>query len=116
MGPLGIPDGAWAGCATRPATSAGFYGVNMRPDDFGRLGELMRRGGVWQRQAAAVEALPARGGHPAAANGCYGWLIWLNAGAPCVGPRITERPVDESASSRPAAPTCTASPGCSASS
>ena len=30
---------------------------------------------------------------PTATNGCYGWLIWLNAAKPCIGPRITERPV-----------------------
>ena len=26
----------------------GFFGLNMNADDFGRLGELMRRGGVWR--------------------------------------------------------------------
>ena len=25
--------------------------------------------------------------------GCYGWLIWLNAGKPCIGPTVTERPL-----------------------
>ncbi len=29
---------------------------------------------------------------PTPTNGCYGWLIWVNAGRPCIGPRITERP------------------------
>ena len=30
-----------------------------------------------------------------AENGCYGWLIWLNASKPCVGPRIVDRPVTD---------------------
>ena len=67
----------------------------MRPDDFGRLGELMRRDGVWRGQRLLSAALHERGGPPSETNGCYGWLIWLNAGAPCIGPTIAERPVDD---------------------
>jgi hypothetical protein len=32
---------------------------------------------------------------PSRTNGCYGWLIWVNAGAPCIGPTIGERPVED---------------------
>ncbi len=32
---------------------------------------------------------------PSATNGCYGWLIWVNAGKPCISPRITERGIDD---------------------
>ena len=28
-------------------------------------------------------------------NGCYAWMIWVNARKPCVGPRVGERPVDD---------------------
>jgi hypothetical protein len=31
---------------------------------------------------------------PSPTNGCYGWLIWVNAGKPCIGPRVGNRPVD----------------------
>ncbi len=48
MDPLGIPADAWSWARDPAGHVQGFYGVNMRPDDFGRLGELMRRGGVWR--------------------------------------------------------------------
>ena len=70
-------------------------GVNMRPDDFGRLGELMRRGGVWRGKRLLSQRFMREAVTPTETNGCYGWLIWLNKGAPCVGPTITERPVDK---------------------
>jgi hypothetical protein len=33
---------------------------------------------------------------PSRTNGCYGWLIWINAGKPCVGVRISDRAVTDS--------------------
>jgi CubicO group peptidase (beta-lactamase class C family) len=47
MDPLGIERGTWRWERDRAGHVAAFYGVNVRPDDFGRLGELLRRGGVW---------------------------------------------------------------------
>jgi hypothetical protein len=32
---------------------------------------------------------------PSATNGCYGWLIWVNAGKPCISPTVTERGFSE---------------------
>jgi hypothetical protein len=65
----------------------------MRPDDFGRLGELMRRGGVWKGRRLLSREFMTRAVAPSKTNGCYGWLIWVNNGKPCIGPRISERPV-----------------------
>ncbi len=93
----------------------GFYGVNMRADDFGRLGELMRRGGVWRGRRLLDPYFMSEAVPPSRTNGCYGWLIWVNAGRPCIGPRITERPVTNSRDFPTSRPTCTASPACSAS-
>jgi CubicO group peptidase (beta-lactamase class C family) len=95
MDPLGIPAGAWHWRRDPAGHVQGFYGVNMRPDDFGRLGELLRRGGVWRGRRLlsprylreAVSATPT--------NGCYGWLIWVNGAAPCVGPTVSKRPVEQ---------------------
>ncbi len=53
MTPLGIKAGTWSWTRDQAGHIGGFYGVSMRADDYGRLGELMRRGGVWRRQAAA---------------------------------------------------------------
>jgi hypothetical protein len=65
----------------------------MRPDDFGRLGELLRRGGSWRGRRLLSPAYVRDAIAPSPTNGCYGWLIWLNAGAPCVYPTVSKRPV-----------------------
>jgi CubicO group peptidase (beta-lactamase class C family) len=93
MGPLGIEPGTWRWTRDRAGNVAGFMGVNMRPDDFGRLGELLRRGGTWRGRRLIDEGVVRTALTPTRTNACYGWLIWLNAGAPCVGPTISERPV-----------------------
>lgn len=92
---LGIEDNSWFWVRDRAGNAGGFYGVNMRPDDFGRLGELMRRLGVWRGERLLSRFYMARALSPAETNGCYGWLIWLNNGVPCIGPRISDRPVDD---------------------
>jgi CubicO group peptidase (beta-lactamase class C family) len=94
MDHLQIERGTWNWQRDRAGHVAGFYGVNMRPDDFGRLGELMRRGGVWRDHRLLSEEFVRRAVEPSATNGCYGWLIWVNSGAPCIGPTIEDRPVN----------------------
>ena len=88
---LGIPADAWEWKRDRAGHIAGFMGVNMRPDDFGRLGELLRRGGVWRGQRLLSEEYVRDAVAPSRTNGCYGWLIWVNAGKPCIGVTIQER-------------------------
>ena len=92
--PVGIPDAAWTWSRDPAGHIQGFYGVGMRPDDFGRLGELMRRGGVWRGRRLLARNYMRDAIAPSSTNGCYGWLIWVNAGAPCVGPTVSERPVE----------------------
>jgi CubicO group peptidase (beta-lactamase class C family) len=93
MTPLGIPAGSWTWLRDRAGHVQGFYGVHMRPDDFGRLGELLRRGGLWRGRRLLSRGYIAEALAPSPTNGCYAWLIWVNAAAPCVGPTIEERPV-----------------------
>ena len=95
MDPLGIPASSWHWTRDPAGHVGGFYGVNMRPDDFGRLGELMRRGGAWKGQQLIARRYMREALTPTATNGCYGWLIWLNAGSPCVGPRVQDRPIED---------------------
>lgn len=94
-GRLGIRDASWYWARDKAGHPGGFYGVNMRPDDFGRLGELLRRGGVWRGERLLSREYVRRAVEPTETNGCYGWLIWVNSGAPCIGPRITDRPVSD---------------------
>ena len=93
---LGIPEGSWSWVRDRAGHVAGFMGVNMRPDDFGRLGDLMRRGGVWKGKQILSPEYMRDAVAPSRTSGCYGWLIWVNAGEPCVGVRISEREVTDS--------------------
>jgi CubicO group peptidase (beta-lactamase class C family) len=89
---IGIPRSAWSWKRDREGQVLGFMGVEMRPDDFGRLGELMRRGGQWRGQRILSPRVVRRALAPSPANGCYGWLIWVNRSGPCIGPTITDRP------------------------
>jgi hypothetical protein len=67
----------------------------MRPDDFARFGDLMRRGGVWKGERLLSKAFVRSALTPTKTNGCYGWLIWLNKAKPCIGPTVSERPVND---------------------
>jgi hypothetical protein len=54
----------------------------------------MRRDGVWRGKRLLTKRFMTEAITPTKTNGCYGWLIWLNAGSPCVGPTIQDRPVE----------------------
>ena len=95
MDPLGITEGRWRWIRDQEGHALAFMGVNMVPDDFGRLGELLRRGGVWKGRRLLSRSYVRNAVAPSPTNGCYGWLIWVNAAAPCIGPTIQERPVSK---------------------
>ena len=94
MDPLGIPASDWSWARDPAGNIQGFYGAMMTADDYGRLGELLRRGGVWRGRRLLSKRFVAEALAPSATNGCYGYLIWVNAGTPCIGPTISERPVE----------------------
>ena len=95
MGPLGIDAGRWNWTRDDEGRALGYMGVQMRPDDYGRLGELLRRDGIWKGKRLLSREYVARATAPSETNGCYGWLIWTNGGQPCVNVRITDRAVDD---------------------
>jgi CubicO group peptidase (beta-lactamase class C family) len=95
FGPLGIESGSWSWTRDNFGHTQGFWGVHMVPDDYARLGELMRRGGVWRGRRLLSKRYVREAVTPVKQSGCYGWLIWLNAAKPCVGPRIADRPVSD---------------------
>ncbi|WP_205696627.1 serine hydrolase [Conexibacter sp. SYSU D00693] len=92
FGPLGIKATDWRWTRDSKGQEQGFFGMNMRPDDYGRLGELLRRGGVWRGRRLLSTRYVRESTAPSATNGCYGWMHWVNGGKPCIGPRITDRP------------------------
>lgn len=91
--PLGILPGTWSWKRDAAGHTQGFFGVEMVPDDYARLGELMRRGGVWQGRRLLSRRYLREALTPVKQSGCYGYLIWLNSAQPCVGVRISERAV-----------------------
>ena len=95
FGPIGIDPGDWFWKRDSAGHTQGFFGLNMATDDFARLGELMRRGGVWEGKRLLQRRFVRDAVTPTPTSGCYGYLIWLNASKPCVSPRITDRPVDD---------------------
>jgi CubicO group peptidase (beta-lactamase class C family) len=95
LDPLGIDAASWSWERERSGHVQGFTGVNMHPNDFARLGDLLRRGGVWRGKRLLSRRYVREAIAPSATNGCYGWLIWVNAGKPCISPTITERGFSE---------------------
>lgn len=93
LDPLGIEPGSWEWRRDREGNVEGFWGVQMRPDDFARLGELLRQGGVWRGERLLSRSYLGAALEPSRTNGCYGWLIWVNEGAPCIGPTVQQRTV-----------------------
>jgi CubicO group peptidase (beta-lactamase class C family) len=96
FGPLGIGRNSWFWRRDQVGHTQGFFGLNMRPDDFGRLGDLLRRDGVWRGRRLLSQTFIRQALSASRTNGCYGWLIWINSRKPCVGPRVGERPVSGS--------------------
>jgi CubicO group peptidase (beta-lactamase class C family) len=92
---VGIPAGSWTWSRDPAGHIQGFWGVQMRPDDYGRLGELLRDGGVWRGRRLLSREFVSRAIAPSPTNGCYGWYIWVNAAAPCIGPTVGSRPVSD---------------------
>ncbi|MCW2992319.1 MAG: hypothetical protein JWM73_2913, partial [Solirubrobacterales bacterium] len=93
--PLGIRPLTWKWERDKQGRTQGFFGVSMRPDDYARLGDLMRRGGVWKGKRLLSKAFIAGALRPSPTNGCYGWLIWLNKAKPCISPTVSSRPVND---------------------
>jgi CubicO group peptidase (beta-lactamase class C family) len=95
MDPLGIERGTWTWERDPAGHVQGFTGVHMTPDDYARLGDLLRRKGMWKGKRLLAKRYVTEALVPSKTNGCYGFLHWLNAGAPCIGPTIEERSVEQ---------------------
>lgn len=85
FGPIGIPRNRWLWLTDLAGNTAGFWGLFMGPDDYARIGELLRREGVWRGR----RLLSRRYVHDAlqpGPSGCYAWLIWRQATKRCNWP------------------------------
>lgn len=96
FGPLGITRDSWFWRRDQVGHTQGFFGLNMRADDFGRLGDLLRRDGLWRGRRLLSQTFIRQAISASHTNGCYGWFIWINSRKPCVSPRVSDRPVSGS--------------------
>lgn len=90
---IGIEAASWDWERDEAGNIEAFWGARMTVEDFGRLGELLRRDGVWRGERLLSRSYVRQATSPSTTNGCYGWLIWVNSAKPCIGPRITARDV-----------------------
>jgi CubicO group peptidase (beta-lactamase class C family) len=90
---LGIRPGTWRWVRDDAGHAHGSYGVSMVVGDFARLGELLRRDGVWEGRRLLPGAYVREALTPSAANPCHGWLVFVNRERGCTrtedGYRIT---------------------------
>jgi CubicO group peptidase (beta-lactamase class C family) len=94
LGPIGIRPGTWLWTRDAAGNTAGFWGLWMRPDDFGRLGELLRREGVWGGRRLLSRRYVRDALQPIEPFGCYAMLIWRPATARCNSPVFLGLPED----------------------
>ncbi len=94
LNPIGIPPGTWTWGRDAVGTTDGFWDLNMRPEDYARLGELLQRGGVWGGRRLLSEQYVIQAAEPIKPFGCYGLFIWLNATRRCNWTRFLGLPPD----------------------
>lgn len=85
FGPIGIEPGTWRWDRDLAGNTQGFFSLFLTPDDFGRLGDLMRRRGVWGGRRLLAERYLQAALTPTAPYGCYGMFLWLHSAKACDG-------------------------------
>ncbi len=81
--PIGIGEHEWRWGRDGSGRTQGFAFLDMSPRAFGRLGTLLLHGGVWEGRRLLPVAYVSQGATGTAANPCYGFLWWTNAGSTC---------------------------------
>ena len=81
--PIGIGAGEWRWGRDSVGRTHGFFALDIAPRAMARIGQLLLQDGSWagRRLLAPGFVDEARAG--TAANPCYGFLIWTNAGETC---------------------------------
>ncbi|WP_455835597.1 serine hydrolase domain-containing protein [Pseudarthrobacter siccitolerans] len=85
FGPIGIPRDRWSWIRDAQGHTAGYYGLSMTADDYGRFGELLRRDGVWKGQRLLSEEYTRYAVSPSDPYPCSAALIWRPALPECNG-------------------------------
>lgn len=83
FGPIGISRDRWSWIRDAEGHTAGYYGLSMTADDYGRIGELLRRDGVWKGQRLLSQEYTEYALTPSAAFPCYAAGILRSALPEC---------------------------------
>jgi CubicO group peptidase (beta-lactamase class C family) len=89
--PIGIERGSWTWLREGHGHTLGFMGLQLRPRDYARLGQLMLQRGVWGSKRVLSEDFVEAATTPSRANPGYGWFWWVNRGTRFIGPTIEGR-------------------------
>lgn len=79
MAPLGIARGNWIWLRDRSGNTIASGGLAMRPDDLGRIGQLMISEGKWEGAQLLDASYIQESRTGTSANPGYGFLTWLNS-------------------------------------
>ncbi|MCT9623967.1 serine hydrolase [Pseudarthrobacter equi] len=85
FGPIGISRDRWSWLRDPQGHTAGYYGLSMTVDDYGRFGELLRRDGVWKGQRLLSQEYTQYAVSPSDAYPCVAAHIWRPALPECNG-------------------------------
>jgi len=89
--PIGIPRDRWSWLREQHGHTLGYMGLQLRPADYARIGQLLLARGVWNGRRLVSDAYIRAATTPSRANPGYGWLLWVNAGERFVAPTIVGR-------------------------
>ncbi|WP_165436321.1 serine hydrolase domain-containing protein [Amycolatopsis suaedae] len=81
--PIGIAPETWQWGRDYEGRTQGFYDLHLTAEAYGRLGELMRRGGMWKGEQLLSKEYVENALRPVDVYPCYGFLIWRSAVKAC---------------------------------
>lgn len=88
FGLIGIPADSYFWLRDRSGHTYGYAHLFIPPAQFAKLGLLMQNGGSWHGNRVLSTRYLDQARQPTRTNGCYGFLMWVNAGRPCTGSNI----------------------------
>lgn len=91
FGPIGIAAGSWTWERDRAGHTQGWAHLQMRPQDWARLGQLVLNRGSWNGTQLISEDYIEAATSSSPANHAYGFFIWLNGKDSYVMPGVNGR-------------------------
>lgn len=83
--PIGIVGGQWAWTRDQRGLTNASFGLQMTADAWARIGELLRRGGVYGGRRLLAREWVDAATTPSGRNPCFALQVWSNARSGCSG-------------------------------